>query len=78
MKILIFNCGSSTLKFQLIELDKGEMVVGQRQRLAYGSVDRIGTQGRIRFVVPGKEEYSQPVMIAENWQPLMVKRARRE
>lgn len=37
MKILVLNCGSSTLKFQLIELSAGE-----ERKLARGIVDRIG------------------------------------
>ena len=38
MKILVLNCGSSSLKYQLIEMD-GEKV------LAKGLVERIGIEG---------------------------------
>ncbi len=49
MKILVINCGSSTLKFQVISMD--EMTpFGSEGRLAHGLVDRIGRQAEIRFV----------------------------
>jgi acetate kinase len=49
MRILAINCGSSTLKFQLIEVEGGVTALGQEQRLASGIVDRIGGQGSLRF-----------------------------
>jgi acetate kinase len=52
VKILAFNCGSSTLKFQLTALADENVVFGKERRLAYGTVDRIGTQGRIQFTIP--------------------------
>jgi acetate kinase len=43
MKILVLNCGSSSIKFQLIETD-AEMIENDTDRcLAKGSVERIGT-----------------------------------
>ena len=66
MKILAFNCGSSTLKFQLTELAHENVVFGQERRLASGNVDRIGTQGRIRFTIPNKEDHSQSVTVADH------------
>lgn len=45
MRILVFNCGSSTLKFQLIELSES----GDQRKLARGLVDRIGADGSLRF-----------------------------
>ena len=46
MRILVLNCGSSTLKFQLIEADSS----GEQRKLARGLVDRIGASGSYRFV----------------------------
>lgn len=66
MKILAFNCGSSTLKFQLVEVADENMEFEQKQRLAYGIVDRIGAQGRIRFTVLNKEDHSQSVTVADH------------
>ncbi len=49
MKILVLNCGSSSLKYQLIEMD-GEEV------LAKGLVERIGIEGsRIKHTKTGLE-----------------------
>ena len=39
MKILVLNCGSSTVKFQLIETGK---IIAEERKLARGIVDRIG------------------------------------
>lgn len=45
MKVLVLNCGSSTLKFQLIEIADGT-----ERKLARGLVDRIGAvDGNCRF-----------------------------
>lgn len=50
MNILVINCGSSSLKYQLINMD-GEKV------LAKGLVERIGIDGsRIKHSTTGKEE----------------------
>lgn len=48
MKILVINCGSSTLKFELLALE----TVGypsKEQRLANGIVDKIGERSDIKF-----------------------------
>ena len=51
MKILVINCGSSSLKYQLIDME-GETV------MAKGLCERIGIPGsRLKHEVPGKEDY---------------------
>ncbi|MCM8710589.1 acetate kinase [Clostridium sp. SYSU_GA19001] len=51
MKILVVNCGSSSLKYQLIDME-GEVV------LAKGLVERIGIEGSILTQkVEGREKY---------------------
>ena len=51
MKILVINCGSSSLKYQLIDMNNEEA-------LAQGLVERIGIQGSILTQkVPGKDKY---------------------
>ncbi|HEY8803750.1 MAG TPA: acetate kinase [Clostridium sp.] len=51
MKVLVINCGSSSLKYQLIDMNK-EFV------LAKGLVERIGIEGSILIQkVNGKEKY---------------------
>lgn len=50
MNILVINCGSSSLKYQLINMDNEEV-------LAKGLVERIGIEGsRIKHTATGKEE----------------------
>ena len=43
MKVLVLNCGSSTVKFQLIETDPELIANNQDRLLAKGSVEKIGT-----------------------------------
>jgi acetate kinase len=50
VKILVLNCGSATLKFQLIETVS---VKDKEQKLAGGIVDRIGKQASYHFEASG-------------------------
>ena len=51
MKILVINCGSSSLKYQIIEMNNKEV-------LCKGLVERIGIDGSLlTHKVPGKENY---------------------
>ena len=50
MKVLVLNCGSSTLKFQLIQTRGGAV----ERRLARGVVDRIGGESSHKFEVVGE------------------------
>ena len=58
MKILVINCGSSTLKFEVIELES-DTPAGQEQRLVRGIIEKIGGKATLKFVEesgPGIEE----------------------
>ena len=50
MKILVLNAGSSSLKYQLFDMDNGSV-------MAKGTCERIGAGGSITHKVPGKENY---------------------
>lgn len=51
MKILVINCGSSSLKYQLIDMDNEAV-------LAKGLCERIGIEGSmLTHKAPGKEDY---------------------
>ena len=65
MKVLVFNCGSSTLKFQVIELDEATPL-GRERRLGHGLVDRIGRPGEIRFVAENGESFQETDEIADH------------
>lgn len=54
MKVLVINCGSSTLKFHVFDL-KETMTLGHEKVAAYGLVDRIGRQGEVKFVLEGDQ-----------------------
>jgi acetate kinase len=49
MRVLVFNCGSSTLKFKVIGLDENTPP-GQEQRLTRGIVEKIGNKAMLKFV----------------------------
>ncbi len=49
MKILVFNCGSSTLKFKVVGLDQ-DTPFGQEQELVWGIVEKIGGEAMLKFV----------------------------
>ncbi|MGE5425109.1 MAG: acetate/propionate family kinase [Syntrophothermus sp.] len=52
MKILVLNCGSSSIKYQLIDMSK------EAELLAKGLLDRIGIESSLlTHQVPGKEKY---------------------
>ena len=50
MKVLVINCGSSSLKYQLIDMEKEEV-------LAKGLCERIGIDGRLKHEAVGKEKF---------------------
>ena len=50
MKILVINCGSSSAKFQLFDIDTGDV-------LAKGNAERIGIDGKLTYRPAGKDEF---------------------
>jgi acetate kinase len=67
MKVLVLNCGSSTLKFQLIQT-RGSAV---ERKLARGVVERIGGDSTYKFEVVG-EPPQQRNVAAENHEAATV------
>jgi len=57
MNILVLNCGSSTVKFQIIATDLERIQADADRGLARGTVDRIGGQSLIRFEARGSTTY---------------------
>jgi acetate kinase len=47
MNILVLNCGSSSLKFQVIRTDEAHIAANTDERLAAGLIERIGSQSLI-------------------------------
>ena len=54
MKILVINAGSSSLKFQLIDMDNEQVI-------AKGICEEIGGKSGFKFKVPGREDYKAAV-----------------
>ena len=64
MKVLTINCGSSTLKFRLLEIFPLDS--GRERWLARGIVDRIGTRGTLEFTAENGGALSQPVEVLDH------------
>ncbi len=54
MKILVLNCGSSSIKFQLVETDLERIDRNQDRQLARGLVERIGTAEAVVYCEAGE------------------------
>ena len=67
MKVLVLNCGSSSVKFQLIETSL-EMIEKREDRvLAKGAIEKIGALASIVTMdVPGRERYRETPEILEH------------
>jgi acetate kinase len=63
MNILVLNCGSSSVKFQLIATDLERIEQNADRRLASGQIERIGGAAILNFAVEGgaKEKSAAPI-----------------
>src|SRR5437870_2756325 len=55
MHSLVLNCGSSTIKFQLIATDLEQIAQNTDRRLAQGEIERIGGQAIVSLHATGRE-----------------------
>ena len=53
MKVLVLNCGSSTVKFQVIETAETSTPTHQDHKLASGLVDHLGGQATFKLTRAG-------------------------
>jgi acetate kinase len=58
MNILVLNCGSSSLRFQIIETDLDKIERDEDRRLASGTIERVGGQSLINLCVEGRPRVS--------------------
>jgi len=67
MKVLVLNCGSSSVKFQVIETSL-EMIEADTDRtIARGIVEKIGlSDSRLAMDVPGRKTYQEIAEILEH------------
>ena len=59
MKILVVNAGSSSLKYQLFDMDAGKVI-------AKGNCEKIGIGGMITHKRPGKDDYQADVELKDH------------
>ena len=59
MKILVVNAGSSSLKYQLFDMETGDV-------LAKGLCERIGIDGAITHKRPGKDDYKSSAALGDH------------
>lgn len=55
MKVLVINCGSSSLKYQLIDSDSEAVI-------AKGLCERIGIDGKLTHQTIGKDKYEKSLL----------------
>lgn len=66
MNVLVLNCGSSSLKFQIIETDLDLIEKNADQQKAKGLIERIGTQSLVTFQADGKPANKQAVALRDH------------
>jgi acetate kinase len=54
MNVLVLNCGSSSIKFQVIDTDPEVIAANADRCLVVGIVERIGSEALLQLRVPGK------------------------
>jgi acetate kinase len=66
VKVLVLNCGSSSLKFQLIETDAARAAAGSERLLAKGLVENIGGAAVVKYEAEGKRPLRETGEILEH------------
>ena len=65
MKILVINAGSSSLKFQLIDMDNEQVI-------AKGICEEIGGKSGFKYKVPGREDYKAAIAMPTHAEALKL------
>jgi acetate kinase len=66
MKILVLNCGSSSVKFQLVDTDAEAARAGTDRTLARGAVENIGDAALVRYEPAGRKPLRETLEILEH------------
>lgn len=66
MNILVINCGSSSVKFQIIKTDLELIEKNQDKRIASGYLERIGSQALITLQVEGQPKIKQALPLRDH------------
>src|SRR5262245_11647646 len=70
MMVLVLNCGSSTLKFQIIDTSPEQIERDEDRRVARGSVERIGGQALLNLEVLGHPVHRETAPIRDHKQAI--------
>jgi acetate kinase len=71
MNILVINCGSSSLKFQVVQTDLELIEKGADKQLAKGLIERIGSQALISYKAEGQSAYKTTEAIRDHKAAIM-------
>jgi len=66
MKVLVLNCGSSSVKFQLVETDEAAAASSSDRALAKGLIENIGGTAILRCEADGRPEVRETAEILEH------------
>lgn len=66
VKVLVLNCGSSSVKFQLIETEAGKAAASADRTLAKGLVENIGGAAVLRYEAEGRRPLRESGEILEH------------
>jgi acetate kinase len=66
MNVLVLNCGSSSLKFQLVETDEQTARTGSDRTLAKGLIESIGGTAVIKYEPAGRKAYKETAEVLEH------------
>ena len=66
MKVLVLNCGSSTVKFQVIETAETSTPTLQDHKLVSGLVDHLGGQATFKLTRAGSTASTEENLTVEN------------
>lgn len=70
MNILVLNCGSSSLKFQIIETDLKKIEKNEDKQLAKGLIERIGSQALVTMQATGAAPVKHAAPLRDHKQAL--------
>jgi acetate kinase len=54
MNVLVLNCGSSSLKFQIVDTDLDVIERNEDRRIARGTIERIGSESLVTIRITGR------------------------
>jgi acetate kinase len=66
VKVLVLNCGSSSLKFQLVDTDAASAAGGRDRALARGVVENIGGAASLRYEAEGMRPLREAEEVLEH------------